>query len=77
MQMDKLRGLLGIRKLDKVPNTRIIVWCRVTKRVDERIKENFLLCFGIIKRMEYDGIFKRIYVRECVGSCLVSRPRKK
>ena len=37
VQMDNLRGLLGIRRMDRVPNARIRELCGVTKRVDERI----------------------------------------
>ena len=37
--MDDLRGLLGIRRIDKLPNTRIRQLCGVTKGVDEKIDE--------------------------------------
>ena len=37
VQMDNLRGLLGIRKLDKVPNARIRQLYRVMKGVDKMI----------------------------------------
>ena len=33
VHMDNLRGLLGIRRLDKVPNARIRQLCGVTKRL--------------------------------------------
>ena len=42
VQMDNLRGLLDIRRVDKVPNGRIMELCRVTKGVDERIDEGVL-----------------------------------
>ena len=35
-------GLLGIRRMDKVPNTRIRQLCRVTKVVDKKIDEGVL-----------------------------------
>ena len=38
----KLRGLLGIRRMDKVENTRIRQLCAVTKGVDEKIDEGVL-----------------------------------
>ena len=41
-QMDNLRGLLGIRRIDKVSNARIRQLCRVTKGVDEKIDEGVL-----------------------------------
>ena len=33
--MDNLRGLLGIMRMNKVPNTLILELCEVTKGVDE------------------------------------------
>ena len=36
-QMDNLKNLLGIRKMDKVPNAWTREQCEVTKRVEERI----------------------------------------
>ena len=42
--MDNLRGLLGIRKMDKFPNAWIKEFCGVTKgveRINERIGERF------------------------------------
>ena len=37
LQMDDLRGLLGIRRMDRVPNAWISELCGVRKGVDERI----------------------------------------
>ena len=37
MQVANLRGLLGVRRMDKVPDARIREMCGVMKRVDERI----------------------------------------
>ena len=42
VQMDNLRGLLDIRRMDKVPNVRIRELCGVTKGVHERIDERVL-----------------------------------
>ena len=39
--MDNLIGLLGIRRIDKVPNVQIRGMCGVTKKVDERIDKLF------------------------------------
>ena len=68
IQMNKLRGLLGIRRMDRVPNTWIRELCEVMKGVDERIDEGVLRCFSHVKRMENDMIAKRAYVRECAGT---------
>ena len=42
VQIDKRRGLLGIRRMDKVPNAWIRQLCGVTKGVDEKIDEGVL-----------------------------------
>ena len=39
VQMDNLRGLLGIRRMDRVPNAQLRELCRVKKGPDERIDE--------------------------------------
>ena len=65
--MDNLRGLKGIRRMDRVPNTRIREFCKVRKCLDERIYESFVRWFGHVKR---------IYVGECAGGHSVGRPWK-
>ena len=60
--MDNLRGLLGITRMDRVPNARISELCGVTNGVDERIDEGVLRWFGHVERMENDRIAKRVYV---------------
>ena len=52
VQMNNLKGLLGTRRMDKVPNKRIREFCGVTKRIDERIDEGSLRWFVHVKRME-------------------------
>ena len=37
--MDNLRGLLGIKRMDRVPNAQIRELCGVRKGLDERIDE--------------------------------------
>ena len=46
VQMDNLRGLLGIRRIHRVPNSLIRELCRVRKGLAERIDEGILRCFG-------------------------------
>ena len=41
VQVNSLRGLLGIRRMDRFPNARIRELCRVKKGLDERIDEGF------------------------------------
>ena len=60
VQMDNLRGLPGIRRMDKVPNAWIRQLCRVIKGADEKIDEGVLRWFGHVERMENDRIAKRV-----------------
>ena len=62
MQIDILRGILSIRRMDKVPNAQNREKCRVTKGVDERIDESFHWLFSHTERMGHDWIPKRVYV---------------
>ena len=34
VQMENLRGLLGIKRMDRVPNARVKELCEVTERAD-------------------------------------------
>ena len=74
--MDNLRGLLGIKRMDRVPNTQIRKLCRVRKGPDERI-EGVLWWFGHVERMERYRISKSVYVGECAGSHSAGRTRKR
>ena len=77
VQMDNLRGLLSIRRLDRVLNVRIKELCGVRKGLDERIDESVLRWSCNVERMERDRIAKRFYVGEFAGSRSVGRPRKR
>ena len=71
--MNKLRGFLGINRIDKVSNERIRKLCGVTKGLNERIEEGVLQWFGHVERMENDRIAKR----KCAGCGSVGRPRER
>ena len=43
IQMSNLRGLLGIRRMDRVPNAQKRELCEVTMGVDERIDDGVIL----------------------------------
>ena len=58
VQTDNLRGLLCIRRTNKVPNARIRQLCGVTNGVDEMIDEGVPRWFGHVERMENDRIAK-------------------
>ena len=72
MQMDNLRGLLGIRRKDKVLNGRIRDLRGVTKVVNQRIDKGVLQRFGHVGRRGNDRITKWVCVGEYMGSNLVS-----
>ena len=75
--MDNLRGLLGIRRMDRVPNAEIRELCGVKKGLDERIDEGVLQWFAQVERMERGMIAKRVNVGEFVGSHSAGRPQKR
>ena len=64
VQMDNLRGLLGIRDKGVV-------------RSEERINEDVLRWFDHVEKMEKERIAKRVYVGDCDGSRSVGRPKKR
>ena len=60
--MNSLRKLLGIRRMDRVPNAQIRELCGVKKGLDEWIDEGVLQWFSHVERRESDRIAKRVYV---------------
>ena len=75
--MDNLKGLLGIRRMDRVPTARIRELCAVKKGLDKRTDEGVLRWFGHVERMKRDRIAMIVYVGECAGSFSVGRPRNR
>ena len=68
VQMGSIRGLLGIRRMDRVLNAQIRELCGVKKCLDERIDEGMLCWYAHVKSMDRDRIVKRVYVGVCAGS---------
>ena len=60
--MNILMGLLGIRRMDRVPNAQIREMCEVTKEADERIDQSFLRWFCHIEKKGNGRIAKRVSV---------------
>src|SRR5678815_1717427 len=77
VQMDNLRGVLCVRRIDKMRNEHIRELCGVKKGVNERINECMLRWFGHVERMNDNRLVKRMYSGECVGNRPVGRPKKK
>ena len=46
VQMDNHKGVLGVRRIDKMRNERIRKLCGVKKGINERINESTLRWFG-------------------------------
>ena len=57
--MNNLKVLVGIRKMDRVPNAWIRELCRVTKGADESIDKGVFRWLGHVERMENDRIARR------------------
>ena len=77
VQMDNLRGLLVITRMDEVSIARIRQLFGGTKGVEEKMVEGVLQWSDHFETIENDTIAKRVYVGECAGSCSVGRPRKR
>ena len=75
--MDNFRGLLGIRRMNRIPNARIRELCGVGNGIDERIDEGVLRWFRHVERMGRDWIAKKVYVGECVSSRSVGRSQNR
>src|SRR5678815_5068657 len=77
VQMDNLRSMLGVRRIDKMRNELIRELCGVKKWVNERINESVLRWFDHMERMNDSRLVKRMYSGECVGNRPAGRPKKK
>ena len=77
VQMDNLRGLLGIKRVERVPNAWIMELFGVMKGVNERVDEGVFWLFGHVERLEKDRIAKRVCRRECWYSCSLGRVWKR
>ena len=60
VKMDNLRGLLGIRRMDRISNSRRREWCGVKKGLDERNDEGLLSWLGHVEKMKSDRIAKSV-----------------
>ena len=77
VQMDNLRGMLGVKRIDRMRNERIRELCNVRKGVDEIIDENVLRWYGHVERMDDERIVRKVFKSECVGVRAIGRPRKR
>ena len=56
--------MLGVRRMDRVPNAQIRELWGVPKGIDETINKSVPQWFGHVERMERDRTAKRVYVGE-------------
>ena len=75
VQMDNLRGLLGIRRMDNPACTSKAI-VRSNEGKDEKTDEGVFRWLGRGERMENNRIAKRVYVVKCAGSFLVGRTER-
>ena len=54
---DNLSGFLGIWRIERMLNTRVIVICDMKKGISERIDEIVLRWFGIVKMVHEKGVY--------------------
>jgi len=77
VQMDSLRGVIGVKRVDRMRSERIREMCGITKAMDELIDESVLRWYGHVERMGDERLVHRVYVSEGVGRRSVGRPRKR
>src|SRR5678816_4329528 len=73
VQRDNLRGVLGVRRIDKMRNERITELYGMKKGINE----SMFRWLGHVERMDDSRLVKRMYSGECVGNRLAGRPKKK
>ena len=77
VQMDNLRSVLGVKKIDKIRNEFIRTVCGVEKGINERVNESVLRWFGHVERMDDSRMVKRMYKGECIGRLPKGRMKKR
>ena len=77
LEMDCLRGVCGLRRLDKIPNKDIVEKCKKEVRVGEKMSRALLRWYGHVERMEEDRLIKRVYEAKAEGKRDRGRPKKR
>src|SRR5678815_40660 len=75
-QMDNLRGMLGVRRIDKMRNEHIRELCGVKKGVNKRINESMLRWFGHVERMNDSWFLSRCIVASVLKTDRLGDRRK-
>ena len=75
VEMNCLRNICGLRKIDRVPNVEIRR-CGKNVTVSQRIDQGVLRWFGHVERMGDEMMAKRVYESDVRGVRRRGRPRK-
>ena len=76
VEMNCLRNICGLRRIDRVPNVEIRRRCGKNVSVGQRIDQGLLRWFGHVERMGDDRLAKRVYDSNVRGMRRRGRPRK-
>ena len=76
VEMNCLRNICGLRRIDRVPNVEIRRMCGKNVSVSQRMDQGVLRWFGHVERMGNERLVKRVYDSEVRGVRRSGRPRK-
>ena len=77
LEMDCLRSVCGLRRVDKVPNREILDRCKKEVRVGEKMSRAILRWYGHVERMEKGRMTRRMYEAKVEGKRERGRPRRR
>ncbi|WP_435336460.1 hypothetical protein, partial [Klebsiella pneumoniae] len=77
VEMDMLRSVCGVRRIDRVRNEEIRGRCGVDKSLNQQVEESILRWYGHVERMDDERTVKKIYKSDIVGRRRRGRPRRR
>ena len=77
VEMNCLRSMCGVRRIDRISNAEIRRRCNKEMGVGNKIDQSVLRWFGHMERMENERLVKRVYVSKVEGRRARGRPRKR
>ena len=76
VEMNCLRNVCGVRRIDRVSNVEVRRRCGKYRSVNQKIDQGLLRWFGHVERMGSERMVKRVYESEAEGNRGRGRPRK-
>ena len=76
VEMNCMRNICGIRRIERVRNEEIRRRCGKNVDVCEKVEQNVLRWFGHVERMGDERLVKRMYNSDIMGTRRRGRPRK-